>query len=243
MPNAGGSTWTDSFDISVGTSFAAPIVAGAAALVLSQRPALTPAEVRAVLRSSARAFPQTGADNGPDDPTPVAICRPPSGAEQLQCYCPNDGSLCGAGMLDADAAVATAGGASFARIALDTASPTAGQPVQLSARDSLPPLGGSLVAQSWVLVNGGGIVSGLDGAANAPLASFTPSAPGSVTVRLTVTDNAGGSASVEQVVSVAAAPTPTPTPTPPVNGDSGGGALGGGWLLALAAAAAWLRRR
>jgi serine protease len=37
------------------------------------------------------------------------MCAPPSEVEQLQCYCST--SLCGAGMLDADAAVAAALGA------------------------------------------------------------------------------------------------------------------------------------
>ena len=241
-PNAGGSIWTDSFDISVGTSFAAPIVAGAAALVLTHRPMLTPDEVRQVLQSSARPFPQSGADNGPSDPTPVAACLPPSGIEQLQCYCPNPvpgvPSLCGAGMLDADAAV-VASAAGFARITVDTATPAADSPVQLSSGSSLAPLGGALVGQTWTVVDGGGIVTDFDGARNAAEASFTPSAAGDVKVRLTVTDDAGGTASTERTIAVAAAPPPPPPPVP----STGGGALGGGWLLALAAAAALLRRQ
>jgi len=238
-PNAGGSIWTDSFDISVGTSFSAPIVSAAAALVLTQRPGLTPSEVRRVLQTSARPFPQSGADNGPDDPTPVTACRPPGSTEQLQCYCPNDGSLCGAGMLDANAAV-VASETGFARISVDIAKPVAGEPVQLSSRDSLAPLGGSLVGQSWAIVDGGGVVSGFDGAANAAQASFTASGAGEVTVRLTVVDDRGVSASTEQTLTVAAGPVVVP---PPVPRRSGGGAMGGGWLLALAVAAALLRRR
>lgn len=104
-PNAGGSVWTDSYNITVGTSFATPIVASAAALVLSARPEYTPAQVSSTLKRSARAFPTTGSDNG-SDPTPVPMCRTPDGTDQLQCYCTS--ALCGAGMVDMAAAVADA---------------------------------------------------------------------------------------------------------------------------------------
>ncbi len=100
-PNAGGSIWTDSYKITVGTSFSAPIVSGVVALMLSARPQLTAAEVLAALRRSARPFPTTGADNG--DGTVVPVCRAPSSVEQLQCYCTT--AVCGAGMVDAAAAV------------------------------------------------------------------------------------------------------------------------------------------
>ena len=94
--------YTDSFNASLGTSFSAPLVAGTAALMLSLQPTLTPAEVKTKLQSSARPFPTTGGSAG----TPV--CSAPTGADQLECYCPNperSHDLCGAGMLDAHAAV------------------------------------------------------------------------------------------------------------------------------------------
>ena len=103
----GGSAWSDSVSYTVGTSFSAPLVAGTAGLMMSLNPALTPDAVRTALRSSARPFPTSGADNG-SDPTPVPVCRPPDGSEQLQCYCTT--TTCGAGMLDAGAAVAAAVG-------------------------------------------------------------------------------------------------------------------------------------
>ena len=104
-PVANGSIWTDSYRISVGTSFSAPIVSGVVALMLSARPTLTPPEVIATLKRTARPFPTTGADNG-SDPTPVPMCQPSDGVtEQLQCYCTT--ALCGAGMVDAAAAVAS----------------------------------------------------------------------------------------------------------------------------------------
>jgi serine protease len=104
-PVAGGSSYTDSFKRSVGTSFATPMVAATAALVLTLRPDWGPQQVRQAITSTARPFPTSGADNG-TDPTPVATCKAPSTTEQLQCYCVT--GLCGAGMLDVQAAVTAA---------------------------------------------------------------------------------------------------------------------------------------
>jgi serine protease len=102
-----GPTYSDSFNPSLGTSFAAPLVSGAAALLLSVQPALTPQQVREVLQATARGFPTTGGDNG--DGTPVPQCTVPqynslgSPVDQLQCYCTT--YTCGAGMLNAGAAL------------------------------------------------------------------------------------------------------------------------------------------
>lgn len=70
----------DTYGAYNGTSMAAPHVAGVVALMLSVDPSLTPGEVLAALQSSARPFP-SGTD------------------------CANDADLCGAGILDAYAAV------------------------------------------------------------------------------------------------------------------------------------------
>jgi serine protease len=101
----GSSIYTDSFNISVGTSFSAPLVSATVALMITANPALTPDDVARVLRATARPFPQSGA---PDDPDlgPIQTCQAPNGTDQLQCYCTT--STCGAGMLDAAAAVALA---------------------------------------------------------------------------------------------------------------------------------------
>ena len=71
--------------------------------MLSVQPSLTTAEIISALKRTARPFPTTGADNG-SDPAPVPVCRAPDGTDQLQCYCTT--AFCGAGMLDAAAAVA-----------------------------------------------------------------------------------------------------------------------------------------
>jgi serine protease len=239
-PNAGGSIYTDSFNISVGTSFATPIVTGTVALMLAARPQLTPAEVRQTLRSSARAFPTTGADNGPGDSTPVNVCQAPGAVDQLQCYCPNDGSLCGAGMLDASAAVAGVAGGLFARIEFSPAAPVAGAALELSGAGTLLGAGRSVASYAWEIVNGGGIVSAFSGATNAASATLQPSAAGTVVVRLTVTDDVGARSSLDRSISVAAAP--VVDPPEPTGGGGGGGAFSLGWIVLLGLASALLRR-
>ncbi len=226
-----GSGWTDSFDASVGTSFSSPLVAGVAALMWSQQAALTPERVRSTLQATARAYPTSGADNGPDDPTPVAQCQAPaSGVSQLQCYCTR--ALCGAGMLDAGAAVAAVSGP-LARVDVAPAAPTAGAAITLSS-------GGShLVRWAWSLVNNGGIVVGFDSATNASTATLTPNAAGTFTVQLTVTDAQGASDTTTTSVSVAAASLAPETPSGG-GGGGGGGAMSWLWVLGVGVAAAAL---
>jgi len=82
--------------IGTGTSFSTPLVSATIALMLSSNPALTPAQIKAALQSSARAFPTASG---------VAQCVAGNSAQpQLECNCTT--STCGAGMLDANAAVA-----------------------------------------------------------------------------------------------------------------------------------------
>jgi len=90
---------------SVGTSFSAPIVSGIVGLMASVRSALTAAEAAQLLKSTARPFPTTGGGSAADGNPPQ--CRAPSStAVQDECYCTT--STCGAGMVDAAAAVAAA---------------------------------------------------------------------------------------------------------------------------------------
>jgi serine protease len=94
-PGANG--YSDGRNITVGTSFAAPLVAGTAALMLAVNPELSPATIRALLQQSARAFPTTSPD--PE----VKACRAPDAQEQLECLCTT--TTCGAGLLNAAGAV------------------------------------------------------------------------------------------------------------------------------------------
>ena len=105
-PVAAEDAYTDGINATAGTSFSAPLVAGTAALMLAVQPSFNPDEVRQLLRTSARAFPTTG------DAPGVGLCQAPTvdangfAVEQFECYCTT--STCGAGMLDASAAVALA---------------------------------------------------------------------------------------------------------------------------------------
>ena len=231
--------YSDSFNPSLGTSFAAPLVAGTVGLMLSLDPRLSPAQIKSQLQLSARAFPSSGAA----DPT-VKACLEPffdengKPVEQLECYCTT--STCGAGMLDASAAVTRVQQALLLPTAAITASsttPVVGVSVTLSGSGSSAAAGRSISSYLWQVVSGS---ANLVGANNGQTATLTASAIGSVTVRLSVTDNMGLSGTTTALLSAQAVPTPTPTPTP---STSGGGALGVFWLAGLGLALHGLRRR
>ena len=94
-PNPAQDAYTNARQPAYGTSYAAPLVSATVALMLALRPDLTPEDVRRILQASARAFPAVAGS---------PACRAPDGTEQLACSCTT--ALCGAGMLDAQAAVA-----------------------------------------------------------------------------------------------------------------------------------------
>jgi serine protease len=222
----GSAIYTDSFNYSVGTSFSAPLVAGTAALVMSVQPTLTPAEVRTTLRSTARPFVTSGAAAS----TPV--CQAPTSDDQDECYCTT--STCGAGMLDAAAAVASVA-AVIPRATYTPTSPVVGDTVTFSASQSAVATGRTIASYLWAVTSDGGIVTSFIGATDALTATITPSAAGQFTVSLTVADDAGNTATTTSSVTVAAASTPSTG-----GGGGGGGALDASWLLALLAVVAWL---
>ena len=129
LTQPGASGFTDSFRISVGTSFSAPLVAGAAAMVLSLRPDWGQSDVLRVLQASARAFPEPVPGSG--------VVRCPARDPEAECRCTT--ALCGAGMLDIDAALAM----------------TAASPPTASSGSS----GGGVLGWGWLI--GFAAVSGL----------------------------------------------------------------------------------
>lgn len=229
-PGANG--YSDSFNASLGTSFATPLVAGAAALMLSVDPGLTPSQVKSLLQATARPFPTTGGTDGT-----VQACAPPGTTDQLECYCTS--TTCGAGMLDVGAAVQRVSTQALptATIALSAATPTAGQSISLDGRGSSAAAGRAIASWQWSITSGAALASFI-GATNASTATLVTSAAGSVVVSLTVTDSLGLSRTVSSTVSV------QPVAGPPAGngGGSGGGAVGWGWLLGLALAIAALGR-
>lgn len=213
-PVAGSAIYTDSFDISVGTSFSAPLVAGAAALVLATAPSLLPAEVRDVLRNTARPFPTTGGDNG--DGTPVPQCTAPQvdsngdPIDQLQCYCTT--TTCGAGMLDVAAAVQAAATVAAPTVPLvaGSANPSVGTTVNLNGSAAQASTGRAVVTYQWSASNPS-LVSFAD--PNAAVTTLTAVAPGTMTVTLTVTDNIGVQTARSAPMTISAAPTAVIAPS------------------------------
>lgn len=225
-PVTSSSVYSDSYNTSLGTSFSAPLVAGTAALMLSVQPALTHDQVLAILTGSARPFPTTGGDNG--DGTPVLRCVAPTAADQAQCYCTT--STCGAGMLDAGAALQAVSAGIQSRISFARASTYAGQTLSLSGANSWVATGRSIASYEWTMVSDGGIVGTVSGLATDTLLVPTTAA-GRFTVSLKVTDDLNNTSTSVQTIEVVNVPAPAVS-----SGGGGGGALDG-WSLATLLAA------
>ncbi|MEO8925269.1 MAG: S8 family serine peptidase, partial [Caldimonas sp.] len=223
-----GGIYTDSFNASLGTSFSTPLVSGVVALMMSVQPSLTPAQVLAKLKSSARPFPTTGGSATPTQ----AQCVAPSAAnssEQGECYCVV--GLCGAGMLDAHAAVLAALGVQAA-ITDSTTTPTAGSPVILTSTSTVGS-GGSISKYVWAVTSAGTTGVTISAGQGAPTVTLLPTAAGTFSVSLTITDAFGNTSTASSTVSVTGSTTVTP---PGGSSSRGGGAIGVGWLMLLLAA-------
>jgi serine protease len=213
-------------DLSLGTSFSAPLVSGTAALMLSLNPTITPATLKRLLQGSARGFPTTGAE------TIVTACHAPTSAVQDECYCTT--ATCGAGLLDTSAAVQAVVAAALptAKISASATSVITGGSVTLDGSGSTAGGSQSLASYAWSLSNGS--AASFSSATNGATATLLSKAAGNEVVTLTVTDSAGTPSSTS--VSVAVTAPATPTPTPGGSSDGGGGAIGWAWLLGLLAA-------
>jgi serine protease len=203
-------------NINVGTSFAAPIVAGVAALMASVNGNLSPARITERLRLSAMPFPVSDSPN-------VPTCRVPSGFEPPQlaeCNCTTQ--TCGAGMVSAPGAVAAA----LRPIAVISAPVTAsaGSTVSLSGVPSLAADGRTIASYDWAVTSGSASLSALSGVQTTFVA---PAEGGAVGVRLTVTDDSGRIDADDATV-IISGQTPPPSPSPPSPPIIGGGGGGGG---------------
>jgi len=230
LPNTD-NTYTDSADATIGTSFAAPLVAGTVGLMLSVNPSMGPDQVRAALRSSATAFVSSGAAPG------VPVCRAPDGFTQVECYCTT--TTCGAGMLNAALAVVHALNP-FVVVSAATNTPVAGSTVALDGASSTAQGPRTITAYQWSIVSGADLAS-FSGATNGPTATLRTATAGSVTVQLAVTDSTGAVGRGEVTLSVVA----------PAPAGGGGGAIDFVSLALLVAVAVgvfgarhgWRRRR
>ncbi|MCA6215406.1 S8 family peptidase [Ideonella sp. B7] len=227
--SAGTSSYTNATDYAIGTSFAAPMVSGTAALMFSTNSSLSPATIRSLLQASARAFPTTGAE----DRTATSCHASDGVTTQEECYCTT--STCGAGMLDSATAVAAAAAVlpPTASIALASASVPAGSTVTLDGRGSSAVSDASIVSYAWSITEGSSLAS-FSGGTTGSTASLVTTGAGTVTVTLTVTDSHGLSASTAQTLTVTAAFS---------GGGGGGGAMALWWQAGLLALGLLLRRR
>ncbi|MBQ0961259.1 S8 family serine peptidase [Ideonella sp. 4Y11] len=211
----GSSIYTDAFNYSVGTSFSAPIVAGTAALMKSANASLTGTRIRTLLRATARPFPTTGGDAS------SGVCHAPNGIPQdSECYCTT--STCGAGMLDSAAAVAAALSDVAASISASPSTAVAGARVTLSSSGSSVGSGRSIASYAWSITGGASLASFVS-ATNAASATLDTSGAGTVTVRLTITDDLGHSGSNTLALTVSESGLQaaiSATPSAPEVGDS-----------------------
>jgi serine protease len=221
---------------SVGTSYSAPLVSGTIALMLSVNPTLTPANVRSILTTTARAFPPP--------PSGVPMCRAPDATVQDECGCTT--STCGAGMLDTNAAV-TAVTAPATTQPLIFATPAAPAPtvvVTLDGSTSVPAAGRTIdpnLGYQWTLSDPGGIAA-ITGAANRSTVTVSTIGEGRFIAQLQVTDS-NNVVTAKTLTVVVANPVVTTSGggTNPPSG--GGGALSWFWLSLLAASLWPLRRQ
>lgn len=169
------STYTDTFNANIGTSFSAPIVSALAALMHGVNSQLNPAEFIGRIKASARPFPP------PEVGLPVC---PALDSATKQCNCTT--TTCGAGIADAPGAVSQALRPVARIVAPDVTA--AGSNVTVNGSSSAAARGRTISAWAWTSVGGN---TQFIGAVDGPTTMVAMPASGPVTVRLTVTDDLG----------------------------------------------------
>jgi serine protease len=208
--NNGGTTpttsgYTNAFNFNVGTSFAAPIVAGIAALMHGVNASLQAPDYIARLQAGSRPFPvEAGLPTCPST-------DPVTG----QCNCTT--TTCGAGIADAPAAVEEAL-RPIARIA-EPASTAPGTTVTLNGTGSAAARNRTISSYAWSVTSGpaGTVIAN----PTQPTASVVAPGTGIATISLTVNDDNGLSDTTS--IAVGAAP----------SGGGGGGGAVDPWVLGL----------
>jgi len=197
----GSNGYTDQLNPNLGTSFSAPIVSGIAALMSSVNPNLRPSELITRLKLGAKPFP--GAATGSNTPT----CHVPASSHDVQsseCVCTTQ--TCGGGMANAPGALTEAQRPVVA-ISIP-ATITAGQNVSFSAAASGAACNRSVTTHAWSVTSPANYA--IHGADTSTATIVAPTS-GTVTLMVTVTDDAGHSDS--GVVSVNATSATSTSPS------------------------------
>jgi serine protease len=213
----------------IGTSFAAPLVSGVAAMMIEANPNLNAAQLTARLMASATAFPvpTTAPDGGICHV--AALTTNSSGVytdvQDKECQCTT--ATCGAGMLNATAALAHAL-YPLASFTTSTDKASVGQSITLDATASSAAKNLAIAGYQWTADPDVSIADATSARATLVFPALRP-----ITVTLTVTDSAGHQDTASKTINSVA-----------LSAGGGGGALGPAGLLILAAGtAAGLRRR
>jgi len=226
-----GGTTLSAKEGNVGTSFAAPMVAGVAALMVQANPHFTTQQLIARMQAAATPFPV------PALAPPGGVCHvatltvDASGqnytdVQNAECQCTT--STCGAGMLNAAAAVGLALNPQASIItSADTAS--VGESITLDGSASSAAAGYTVETYRWSVSPDIAIENPDSAVAKIIFPALRP-----ITVTLTVTDSAGRQDQASKTINSVA-----------LSAGGGGGVLSPDELLALACAAAlaFLRRR
>jgi serine protease len=215
----------------VGTSFAAPMVSGVAALMLAANSSLTPAQLIARLQSSALAFPTSSATSSTTC-TLASTTTDSNGnytepTTPAECICTT--ATCGAGMLNAQAALLAAVGM-FVQITPSSTIGSPGKHITLDGSASTAATGYSIVSYQWTTIPA---TSDQLLNANQSIATLVVPTFRSIQVMLTITDNSGrtdsATVTIESAVGAAS--------------GAGTGAFAPWWLAALALPALMQFRR
>jgi serine protease len=188
----------------LGTSFAAPQVAGIGALMLAVNSKLNSCQVISRLQEGSLPYPQTSVGETPQP----AMCHVPvsqSDVQDAECICTLDGQTCGAGMANATGAL-NAAVRPIAAVTLP-ATVTAGQPVVLKASGSAAANNHTITTFGWASV---GAQSVTIQNATSSAATVTLPACGLATVALTVTDDAGRTDTAQVVMGPSAVSSAAP---------------------------------
>ena len=209
----------------VGTSFAAPMVSGVAALMLAAQPSLTPSQIIERLQSSASVFP-TSSSNTSTDCALASTSTDSNGnyvepTTPAECVCTT--ATCGAGMLNAAAAIATAQEL-FVQIQPSSTTGLPGQRIKLDGSGSTAGTGYTIVSWQWssIPATNGQLLN-----ATQPVATLVVPTFRSIEVMLTITDNAGHTASATTKIQSA------------IGAANGSGGFDLALLTLLAAALGW----